>query len=185
MMRSPVPLARLPFALAAVFISLGAMVPDRAGAAAVAEQSKGTECAALDDPAARLACFDAAFPRASRASPPGPAMAPAAAAAAAATDEPPSEARKFGLSTQQRKAIEPKPAQPEMVATTAAVRTVRRLPPGYLLIELDNDQLWQQTEIDSRVWLRPGDRVTIRRAALGSYLLDTPAHFSTRVRRLH
>lgn len=182
MMRSPVPLAHLPFALAAVLVSLGSLLAERVAAA---EQNSGAECAVIDDPPTRLACFDAAFPRASRASPPRQAVAPAAAAAAAATDEPPSEARKFGLSTQQRKAIEPKPAQPEMVATTAAVKTVRRLHPGYLLIELDNDQLWQQTEIDSRVWLRPGDRVTIRRAALGSYLLDTPAHFSTRVRRLH
>jgi hypothetical protein len=154
------------------------MVP---GLACAADQSKGAECAALDDPAARLACFDAAFPRASRTSPP---EATAAAAVAAATDEPPSEARKFGLSTQQRKAIEPKPAQPELTATTAAVKTARRLPSGYLLIGLDNDQVWQQTEIDSHVWLRPGDRVTIRRASLGSYLLDTPAHYSTRVRRL-
>jgi hypothetical protein len=179
MMRSPVPLARLSFALAAVLVSLGSLLAERVAAA---EQNSGAECAVIDDPPTRLACFDAAFPRVPRASPPGPAVAPAAAAA---TDEPPSEARKFGLSTQQRKAIEPKPAQPEMVATSAAVKSVRRLHPGYLLIELDNDQLWQQTEIDSRVWLRPGDRVTIRRAALGSYLLDTPAHFSTRVRRLH
>jgi len=166
------------------------MVP---GLATAAAQSKGAECAAIDDPTARLACFDAAFPRASRTSPPRSAVtpaapaAPAAAAAAAAgvaADEPASEARKFGLSVKQRQAIEPKPAQAELTTTTAAVKTVRRLPPGYLLIGLDNDQVWQQTEIDSRIWLKVGDQVTIRRAALGSYLLDTPGHYSTRVRRL-
>ena len=179
-----VPRAHLPVALAAVFISLGSMVP---GLATAAAQSKGAECAAIDDPSARLACFDAAFPRASRTSPPRPAVAPAApaaAAAAVAADEPISEARKFGLSVKQRKAIEPKPAQAELATTTAAVKTVRRLPPGYLLIGLDNDQVWQQTEIDSHIWLQVGDQVTIRRAALGSYLLDTPGHYSTRVRRI-
>jgi hypothetical protein len=175
MMGRVVPLAHLPFALAAVFISLGSMVSGRTGAA---DQSKGAECAALDDPAARLACFDAAFPRTPHTGPPNPAKV------AVATDEPASEARNFGLSATQRNAIDPKPAQPPLPATTAAVKTVRRLPSGYLLIGLDNDQLWQQTEFDSRVWLQPGDRVTIRQAALGSYLLDTPAHFSTRVRRL-
>ncbi len=179
-----VPLAHLPVALAAVFISLGSMVP---GLATAAKQSKGAHCAAIDDPAARLACFDAAFPRALRTSPPIPAVAPAAPVApavAVAADEPTSEARKFGLSVRQRKAIEPKPAQAELTTTTAAVKTVRRLPPGYLLIDLDNDQAWQQTEIDSRIWLKVGDQVTIRHAALGSYLLDTPGHYSTRVRRI-
>ena len=68
--------------------------------------------------------------------------------------------------------------------TTAAVRTVRRLPTGYLLIGLDNDQVWQQSELDSLIRLQPGDQVTIRRASLGSHLLVTPAKYSTRVRRI-
>jgi hypothetical protein len=169
-----VPLAHLHFALA-VFILLGSMV---SGGASAADQSKGAKCAALDDPAARLACFDAAFPRAPHSGPPNPAKV------AVATDEPASEAQNFGLSASQINAVDPKPVQPPVAATTAAVKTVRRLPSGHLRIGLDNDQLWQQTEIDSRVWLQPGDRVTIRHAALGSYLLDTPAHFSTRVRRI-
>jgi len=173
-------LAHLPLALAAVFISLGSMVPGRTSAA---DQSKGAQCAALDDPAARLACFDAAFPRPPRAAPPHT-MPPNPAKAAVATEEPASDARKFGLSDAQKDAIDPKPAPPPLAATTAAVKTVRQLPSGYLLIGLDNDQVWQQTEIDPNVRLQPGDRVTIRRASLGSFLLVTPAHFSTRVRRL-
>jgi hypothetical protein len=213
MMSRLVPLTHLPFALAAVFISLGSMVAGRTDAA---DQSKGAECAELDDPAARLACFDAAFPRAPRAGSPSPATvavataAPAAEArnlgssatqvdaiapipaqppvtvttAAVATDAPAAEARNFGLSAEQIEANAPKPPQPPVTATTAAVTTVRRLPSGYLLIGLDNDQSWQQTQLDSHIWLQPGDRVTIRRATMGSYLLETPAHYSTRVRRL-
>jgi len=192
-----VPVAHLPFVLAAVYISFGSVVADRAAAA---DQSKGAECAALDDPAARLACFDAAFPRAPRTSSAKPAAAAIAAdepvaatavaadepvaAAAVAADEPVSEAQKFGLSSKQRAALEPKPAEPALAATTAAVKTVRRLPSGYLLIGLDNDQVWQQTELDSQIRLQPGDQVTIRRASMGSHLLDTPAHYSTRVRRI-
>jgi hypothetical protein len=213
MMGRLLPLACLSFALAAAFISLGSMVPGRTEAA---DQSKGAECAALDDPVARLACFDAAFPRAPRTGSPDPAKVavatdiPAAeprnlsssatptdaiaakpalppvtaTTAAVAADAPAAEARNFGLSAAQIEATAPKPAPPPVTATTAAVTTVRRLPSGYLLIGLDNDQLWQQTQLDSHIWLEPGDRVTIRRATMGSYLLETPARYSTRVRRL-
>ena len=220
MMSRPVPIAHLPFLLAAVLILYGSVVPDWAAAA---DQSKGAECAPLDDPAARLACFDAAFPWPPRTNPPTPAAAavatdepsppkpaaaavapdepsppkpaavavapdepspPKPAAAAVAPNEPVSEAQKFGLSTKQRAALEAKPAEPAPTETTAAVRTVRRLPTGYLLIGLDNDQVWQQSELDSLIRLQPGDQVTIRRASLGSHLLVTPAKYSTRVRRI-
>jgi hypothetical protein len=170
-----VPVGHLPFLLAAIFISLGPVVPNRTAAA---DQSKGAQCAALDDPAARLACFDAAFPRAPRTSSPKP------SAAAVPAGESASETRKFGLSDRQKAKLEAKPPAPELAATTAAVRTVRKLPTGYWLIGLDNDQVWQQTELDPNVFLRPGDQVTIRRASMGSYLLVTPGQYSTRVRRV-
>jgi len=212
-----VPIAHFPLVLAAVFISFGSVVPEHAAAA---DQGKGAECAPLDDPAARLACFDAAFPWPPRTSPPIPTAAAAApdepsppkpAAAAVAPDEPVardkpvapdepsspkpaaaavapnapvSEAQKFGLSTKQRAALEAKPAEPAPTETTAAVKTVRRLASGYLLIGLDNDQVWQQSELDSLIRLQPGDQVTIRRASMGSHLLVTPGKYSTRVRRI-
>jgi hypothetical protein len=205
-----VSIAHSPFLLAAIFISFVAVM-DRAAAE---DQSKGAECAPLEDPAARLACFDAAFPWPPRTSPPiaaaaavapdesvsaaqelGPSTSqgaaleakpaePAPAAATAARDEPVTEAEKFGLSASQRAALEARPGEPAPAATTAAVKTVTRLPAGYLLIGLDNEQVWQQSELDSLIRLQPGDQVTIRRAALGSYLLVTPAKYSTRVRRI-
>ncbi len=243
-------IAHLPFAFAAVLIAFGSVVTDRAAAA---DESKGAQCAALADPVARLACFDAAFPAPHTSSPEpaaaavatsepvseaqksslsstqsaepeagsaAPALAATTAAVAAdepesdarisglsstqsaeleataaepalaattaavAADEPLSEAEKFGLSSRQRAELEAKSGQPPLAAMTAAVKTVRRLPSGYLLIGLDNDQVWRQMEIDSLVRLRPGDRVTIREASLGSYLLVTPGLYSTRVRRL-
>ena len=158
---------------------------------------RGVECAAIDDPSARLACYDAAFPRpapGSRGVPPAApavvqtpasaAIAPAVLPATVPAARPASEAEEFGLSERQRAAREPQPEKPPATAVTAAVTAVRKLPTGYLRIDLDNDQAWQQTEIDPNIRLRTGDRVTIRKAALGSFLLETPGRFSTRVRRV-
>lgn len=171
--------------LAAVVL-FGSATADHAVAS---DRSKGAKCAEIDDPTARLACFDAAFPRPPRTGTPKPAApAPASgetvAAPAAAPDKPVSEERKFGLSEKQKAKLEPKPAEPELTTTTAGVKTARKLPTGYWRVVLDNDQIWQQTELDPNIWLRPGDQVTIRRAAMGSYLLVTPSNYSTRVRRL-
>ena len=170
-----IPVAHWPVAIAALCIALGSVVPGRTAAS---DHSKGMECAAIDDAAARLACFDAAFPRVTHASAPKP-PAPAAVAVKPASDD-----GKFGLSNKQRAALETKRAEPAVAATTAGVKTVRKLPSGYLLIGLDNDQVWQQTEIDPLVQLQPGDRVQIRQASMGSFLLLTPAQYSTRVRRI-
>jgi len=199
MSRAIVP-THLAVVLAAGFLLLAARAPAWAASAA---QRKGEACAAIDDPTARLACFDAAFPRGSRAAAPRApapvtaatpptATVPAAPAAAAPTasaarpqPRPLTEAQKFGLSAQQREALERKPDTPPPVkSTTAIVKSVRKLPSGYLRIELDNDQVWQQIETDPNVWLEPGEQVTIRRASLGSYLLDTPRRYSTRVQRV-
>ena len=63
-------------------------------------------------------------------------------------------------------------------------RGSERMKRAIVLIGLDNDQVWQQSELDSLIRLQPGDQVTIRRASLGSHLLVTPAKYSTRVRRI-
>jgi hypothetical protein len=48
---------------------------------------------------------------------------------------------------------------------------------------LDGDALWELDEADPL--LAVGDVVTITRAALGSYLMQTPTRRLHRVRRLH
>jgi hypothetical protein len=48
-------------------------------------------------------------------------------------------------------------------------------------VVLDNGQAWTFVEQDPR--LRPGDSVTIKRAALGSFLMMTPSRHSYRVQR--
>lgn len=171
-----------------------ALAPSRADAFG---SDRGAKCAAIDDPAARLACYDAAYPRPARrganapsAVAPGVPVAPAVAVAPASTTpvvpaaRPASEAEKFGLSERQRAEREPRPEQPPANAVTAAVVAVRKLPAGYLLIELDNGQQWQQIESAPNLYLRVGERVSIRKASLGSFLLETRSNFSTRVRRV-
>ncbi|MCC7463007.1 MAG: hypothetical protein IT480_11165 [Gammaproteobacteria bacterium] len=173
-----------------------------------ATPDRGAECFAIDDPAARLACYDAALrrpvrpdaaaPAATALTPASPAApldtAPAAAApaagavpaavASAAAAPIPGEAGEFGLTERQRAARQPEPAEPPATALTAAVTAVRKLPAGYLRIDLDNAQQWQQTEIDPYLYLRVGEHVTIRKATLGSFLLQTSSNQSTRVRRV-
>lgn len=49
---------------------------------------------------------------------------------------------------------------------------------------LDNGQVWSQTETNTRIDVRVGDTVSIRRGALGSYLLSDGEGLATRVKRL-
>ena len=53
---------------------------------------------------------------------------------------------------------------------------------GGVEVLLDNGQTWALNEPNEQ--LGTGDAVTIKRAALGSFLMTTPAKKSFRVRRL-
>jgi hypothetical protein len=53
-----------------------------------------------------------------------------------------------------------------------------------MVVTLADGQVWAQLDPDTRAKLKVGDTVTIRRAALGSYLLVTPSGMATRVKRL-
>jgi len=59
-------------------------------------------------------------------------------------------------------------------------------PFGHGRVVLDNGQLWvftdSEAEADAR--LNPGDPVTIKRAALGSFLMKTASNHSYHVHRL-
>lgn len=131
-------------------------------------------CAAIGDQELRLACYDAlaeALPA------PGNAAArsmPDSAEAAA----PPSET--FGM--------EGKAAQAAAVASipniTARVKTLRELPGGGLIVELDNGQVWERIGSGRPLLLKAGDQVTIQRAMMGSFRLVTEASRAARVRRI-
>jgi len=54
---------------------------------------------------------------------------------------------------------------------------------GEAVVTLDNGQVWEQSDTDSRGRLQPGAAVSIRRGSLGSFWLSAPkAGF--RVRRV-
>ncbi len=198
------------------------------GLAAAVDVQSVSNCSALADDRARLACYDALFPPraaapAPRATPPTPSPAPAASSipaapvavagaaagvaaavpAAAAAPQvaapappvspapvagaeatpPPSPSEAFGLTAeqQQRRAPE-KPAEVESIETR--VTAVKALQYDRFRLTLENGQVWSQTEPTPRQRFYPGDTITIRKAALGSYMATGPkSSGGIRVRR--
>lgn len=153
-----------------------------ASMAVAQEAGSGHRCAALEDDAARLACYDAAFG--------GPASAPASVAeptaATAATAAPASSAsraqQEFGLSEADKRAADP--AQPEAPSSiTAKVADARKRPTGEWVVMLEDGQVWVQAESTTKAIVKAGDEVTIRKAALGSYVLVSANRVAMRVRR--
>ena len=181
---------------AACLVTLAAA--DAAGAAPSAEQLQA--CAAIATDAERLACFDglyhrgavpapsAAAPRSAAPAPPAaapPAAAPLAAptaatpAAAAAAAPPPAAPSKetFGLYSVEHPTI---PLTIDSIS--ARVIAFGRHSDGHPTVALEGGQLWKLDESDPV--LAVGDMVTIKRAALGSFLLTTASKRTHRVTRL-
>jgi len=153
-------------------------------------------CAALTDASPRLACYDALAGKAAAsaaASPPAaspeaggavaatatPASAQAAAAATGAPAAP--NLANFGVRNGPLQAERDPVREKTMLAVVSAVSTRGR---GELVVTLDNGQVWRQIQ-PSEYPLKPGDRVEIDVAALGSYRLWTPStRRATKVTRI-
>jgi hypothetical protein len=159
-------------------------------------------CASIADGANRLACYDQLAGRASpstrqplsKASAPAssrPSAAPvpaqasgngatstaSAAAPAAPPPMPAPPAGAFGSYSAEH----PK-APPAASKLEAAVTSVSHSPSGRMTVSLEGGALWELEDADPL--LAVGDVVTITRAALGSYLMQTPTRRTHRVRRL-
>jgi hypothetical protein len=155
--------------LRALAISVAAL--SLAGSAIAAETHP---CASVVDPNERLACYDAAFP-------------PVANARAAETAEArrARQEREFGLSGTQKIARTPeaeREALPDRIE--AAVTTIYSSPTGERIVTLDNGQLWMLTEVSSTGRLKSGDKVVVRKAAMGSFMLVTPSRIALRAKRI-
>jgi hypothetical protein len=162
--------------------------------------AEGTHrCAAVAGDAARLACYDQAFGRpdssatsavlaapAAQAAPVAAAPSAAAPVAAVPSAAAAAQAREeFGLSEAAKRARDPEKARETMPESiTAVVAKVARRPTGEAIVALENEQVWEQAEPGTTVLLKAGDSVTIRKAALGSYVLVTPSRAAVRVRRV-
>jgi len=149
-------------------------------AAQAASSDAPQRCSEIGDDLARLGCYDAIFrkPAASAAS----TAAPAAAAASAATSVAASPETDFGLTEAAKRARDPQ--QEILESITGTVTAVGRRPAGELIVTLENGQVWTQVTVDQRARVAAGDMVTIRKAALGSHLLETQGRYATRVRRV-
>jgi hypothetical protein len=166
--------------------------------AATVSQSSLHACAILTDPTERLGCYDqlaghaphsdaapvavaaaatAAVPATTTtATPAAPAPAAASAATATAAAAPPPK-ESFGLYTAEHPTA---PAVTQslddrVVATGASAS-------GRMTVTLASGALWELDEADPL--LAVGDVVSIRRAALGSFLMETPTKRTHRARRL-
>jgi hypothetical protein len=168
--------------------------------AATVSQSSLHACAILTDPTERLGCYDrlaghapnsdaaplAAAPSAATTAPAGAAAATAAvpattttatpaAPATAAAAPPPKES--FGLYTAEHPtAPSVAPSLDDRVVATGASAS------GQMTVTLASGALWELDDVDPL--LAVGDVVSIRRAALGSFLMETPTKRTHRARRL-
>jgi hypothetical protein len=128
------------------------------------------ECAKIDDPTARLACYDNNI-RAAGANPrsvPGRMGVPRGGGAVANPNAP------SGFGADDLVTTSPErfhPAGPSEV--TGHVVSARERQPGVYLVTLDNGAQWLFAESGGRNYSAPrkGDSVRLERGALGSYLM--------------
>jgi hypothetical protein len=141
--------------------------------AALADDTGLARCRAIADSAARLACYDA-LPL------PGPEAksgAPGAPASAAAPG-PRFKAEEFGLE--------------EQIITRTGVPQIDSRVAGKFngwapnrIIRLENGQVWQVSDIDSRFYDLDSPKVTITRGALGAFYFNVDGdNHTVRVRRV-
>jgi hypothetical protein len=164
-----------------------------------------SRCAAVADRDARLACYDdlgsrytakkgapasatqAPVAKAATATPATAVVPPARAAqsqpvpSVAKTSSPAESREQFGLQPNQ---LPKDPEAPQkLTAIEGVVSGFGHAPNGHQVVRVDNAQSWELLQ-DSDPLLAPGDKVSIRRALLGSFIMTTPSGREHRVKRL-
>lgn len=137
----------------------------------LAAQQPTHACAGVAEAAARLACYDEAFP-------PPPAVIEAATAKAQAD---------FGLEKRRGEALRNPgqtvdQAEPERIQ--GRVTRVDHGSGGQRTFHLENGQAWALAEARSIGQVREGDVVQVRKAMLSGYTLVAPNGVTLRVRRV-
>lgn len=133
-------------------------------------QEANHACASVGEPAARLACYDKAFP-------PPPEVIEAAAAKAQAD---------FGLGESRGSSLRnpgqtAEQAEPERIESR--VVKVDYVGSAQRSFTLENGQVWTQTESRSGGHVQAGATVQVRKVILGGYQLILPNGVALRVRR--
>lgn len=157
--------------LASTLLSLMAFT----GAMADEVPGKSHPCTAIVEAAARLSCYDAAFP-------------PAANARSLTVDvqaERERALREFGLNKAQLRVDDPdrmREISPERIQATVVRVGFRST--GERVVTLDNGQVWMLTEVTSKGSLKSGDVIAVRKGALNGYMLLTSKRIPLRARRI-
>jgi len=119
-------------------------------------------CASETDQAKRLACFDTL-----------------------AATVPKVEADQFGLTADIARKRDPVGEQKAAAAVLPGkIVAVRQAPQGELVFTLDNQQVWMQQEVNTRIEFVVGDVVHIEHGAMGSLWLAADKGRKTRVKRI-
>jgi hypothetical protein len=133
-------------------------------------------CAQVRDDSDRLACYDATFGKPARSA------TPVADASEVPARPVPAPVATPLLSVAPEKSVakaEKEAAGPAIGAAT--VTQVQRRVDGRLVVTLDNAQTWVQLERDAAIEVAVGDKITVRSAMFGSYILVTKSGLQTRV----
>jgi hypothetical protein len=154
------------------------------------------DCRAMPSATERLDCYDqlvdahtVSTSRPAAAAPAEKASPDAAAPPVAAANTEPavsvSQEALFGKNAEQiRQSVQESTGTDEIDQIAARISKIRKSGTGYVVITLDNGQVWQQSD-SSRLRLSDNDEVTIRRAAFGSFMLRKAGGKTTmRVKRI-
>lgn len=135
-------------------------------------------CVAQEDAARRLSCYDRAMGRETQDAVPQSANLSAPPASVPAND-----ASKFGYRGAIAREEMDRRKEEGLDQVSGVVTEVGRLPLGQYVVTLDNGQVWEQLRSNSRLSIDVGDSVTIKGAALGSFMLVTQSGIGTKVTR--
>lgn len=128
-------------------------------------------CKQIAEPGARLACYDAAAARLADAQTAGEVVMIDRGGA----DSLRREAFGFALPSLPRLFSAGRADAPDLREVRLEIERVSRGGDGRAIVTMRDGEVWTQIDDASSARLRPGGAVSVRRAALGSYLMDVEA----------
>lgn len=145
------------------------------------------ECARIDDPSARLACYDNNI-RSAGANPRATVPGESVVSGSGAVLSGPNTTGRAGFGAEDVRGperFEPRPG--ELQELTARVADVRQVGAGRYVITLEDGAVWRFTDSVPGTYSVPrrGSEVEINRASLGSFLLRFRNQQSVRVERVN
>lgn len=136
-------------------------------------------CALEKDDVRRLACYDGEIASTTETA------AMSETRTETATEPEPAPEVKFGYrGSIARQELDQEAAKTDQLdRLEATIKELSSRPRGELVFTLDNGQVWAQKAADAKIRVKVGDRVAIKKASFGSFLLVTPFNRTTRVTR--